>query len=84
MAQERYSVAEPLLKRAINIRTKAYGRNHRRTIDALQLYVSLLKKTNRFEKADEIQKRISDPNDTSAISTDTSTDHDAYKFDKVR
>jgi tetratricopeptide (TPR) repeat protein len=84
MAQERFSVAEPLLKRAINIRTKAYGRNHRRTIDALELYVTLLKKTNRFEKADEIQKRINDPNDTSAISTDTSTDHDAYKFDKVR
>ncbi len=84
MAQERFSVAEPLLKRAINIRTKAYGRNHRRTIDALQLYVTLLKKTNRFEKADEIQKRINDPSDTSAISTDTSTDHDAYKFDKVR
>lgn len=83
MAQERYSVAEPLLKRAINIRTKAYGRQHRRTKDALELYVSLLKKTNRFEKADEIQKRIDDPNDKEAISTDTSTEHDAYKFNKV-
>lgn len=83
MAQERYSVAEPLLKRAISIRTKAYGRQHRRTIDALELYVSLLKKTNRFEKADEIQSRINDPTDKDAISTDTSTEHDVYKFDKV-
>ncbi|MBA3855470.1 MAG: hypothetical protein C0507_01055 [Cyanobacteria bacterium PR.3.49] len=83
MAQERYSVAEPLLKRAINIRTKAYGRQHRRTIDALELYVSLLKKTNRFEKAAQIQMRINDPTDTQSISTDTSTEHDAFKFDKV-
>jgi len=84
MAQERYSVAEPLLKRAINIRTKSYGRQHRRTIDALELYVSLLKKTNRFDKADQIQKRIDDPNDTQGVATDTSTDHDVFKFDKVR
>lgn len=84
MAQERYSVAEPLIKRAISIRSKAYGRNHRRTLDALELYVTLLRKTNRFEKADEIQRRINDPNDTSTIGTDTATDQDVYRFDKVR
>ncbi|HNB24799.1 MAG TPA: tetratricopeptide repeat protein, partial [Candidatus Melainabacteria bacterium] len=83
MAQERFSVAEPLIKRAISIRTKAYGRQHRRTIDALELYVSLLKKTNRFEKAEEIQRRINDPDDKDAVSTDTSTEHDTFKFDKV-
>lgn len=83
MAQERYAVAEPLLKRAINIRTKAYGRQHRRTIDALELYVSLLKRTNRFEKAAMIQMRIDDPTDTQSVATDTSTEHDAFKFDKV-
>lgn len=84
MAQERFTVAEPLIKRAISIRTKSYGRNHRRTLDALDLYISLLRKTGRHEKADEINERMKEFANPSA-SPELVTDSDPYRLDiKIR
>lgn len=84
MAQERFTVAEPLIKRAISIRTKSYGRNHRRTLDALDLYISLLRKTGRHEKADEITTRMQEFSNPTA-NPELVTDSDPYRLDtKVR
>ncbi len=57
VAQEKYSVAEPLLKRALAIREAALGPEHPLVKHTVEIYASLLRKTNRIDEAATLEAR---------------------------
>jgi tetratricopeptide (TPR) repeat protein len=58
LAQERYAIAEPLFKRALIIRERVLGRDHGRVADIEEQYAHLLRKTNRLQQADLLDKHV--------------------------
>ncbi len=58
LAQERFAIAEPLFKRALVIRERVFGRDHTRVTDIEEQYALLLRKTNRIQQADALDKHI--------------------------
>jgi tetratricopeptide (TPR) repeat protein len=59
LAQERFAIAEPLFKRALSIRERVFGRDHMRVADLEEQYASLLRKTNRSEQAEQLERHVS-------------------------
>jgi tetratricopeptide (TPR) repeat protein len=55
--QKRYSEAEPLYKRALAIREKAFGPNHESVAAVLRNYAILLKADNRAAEAKVLNAR---------------------------
>ena len=79
LTQERLVAAEPLLKRAIAIRESQLGSHHVKVADVEHVYVSLLRKSNRQQQADAIERHIKDvragahsDNGVSALSSSSS------------
>lgn len=58
LAQERYAIAEPLFKRALTIRERVFGRDHLRVADLEEQYALLLRKTNRLEQAEQMDRHV--------------------------
>lgn len=63
--QKKYPQAEDYYKRALDIKNKVFGPNHKELIHILRNYANLLKKTGRestadqmYQFADSIEKRI--------------------------
>lgn len=58
LVQERYAIAEPLFKRAIAVRERVFGRDHMRVADIEEQYAHLLRKTNRIQQAETLERHI--------------------------
>lgn len=59
--EQKYTEADPLLKRCIEINQQIYGPKHKRTLHAMGTYASFLEKTGHKEEADKILKQITAP-----------------------
>ena len=57
-AEGKYDKAEPLLKRSLMITENLLGANHPRMATTLEIYVPLLRKTNRTVEADKLEAKV--------------------------
>lgn len=59
--EKKYSEAEPLLKRCIDMNRAIYGEKDPRTLQSISAYAVFLEKTGRKEEADRIMKQVTSP-----------------------
>ncbi len=58
LSGERFSQVEPLYRECLSIWKEAYGERHRFVLSTMEDYALLLRKLNRTEKAQEIEKEL--------------------------
>ena len=59
--EKKYSEAEPMLKRCIDMNAAIYGEKHIKTVHAIGNYASFLKETGRAEESEKLLKQITAP-----------------------
>lgn len=60
--EKKYTEAQPLLKRCIDMNKAIYGDKHPKTLSSISAYVTFLKKTGQQEEADQLLKQVTAPN----------------------